>query len=338
MNRSLRRRAFTLIELLVVIAIIAILIGLLLPAVQKVREAAARTQCENNLKQIGLAALNYESTYKRLAPGSDVQEAGVLVYLLPYLEQSNVFKLFSFQPATYAFWYQDPLNRPASTGSQTIPRPPAVYGAEPTIPGFLCPTAPDPATYTSVLMGANYGNAGVDYPASGGAGHVFSSCPGCEVLGRTNYLGMGGYYGPSSSATAQKYFGLYTWKSKVKMTTIVDGTSNTIAFAEYVGGWQAWGGSGGIIDGYMGASWVCGFNYSGFGYPSPIGLGQPPPNNVTPEDGNPVWSLYGSNHTGYITNVVYGDGSVRQLTQGIDFGTWVALTGYQDGVVTNYGN
>jgi len=334
MNRSLRRRAFTLIELLVVIAIIAILIGLLLPAVQKVREAAARTQCENNLKQIGLAALNYESTYKRLAPGSDVQEAGVLVYLLPYLEQSNVYKLFSFQPATYALWYQDPLNRPASTGTTTVPRPPAIYGGESTIPSFLCPSAPDPATYTSVLMMANYGTKGVDYSASGGAGHVFSSCPGCIVLGRTNYLGMGGYYAPSLYPSN---VGLYTWKSRVKMTTITDGTSNTIAFAEYVGGWQAWNGSGGITDGFMGASWVCGFNYSGFGYPSPIGLGTAT-NSTTPEDGNPVWSLYGSNHTGYITNVVYGDGSVRQVTQGIDFGTWVYLTGYQDGVVTSYGN
>ena len=106
MNKLSNRVAFTLVELLVVIAIIGILIGMLLPAVQSVREAARRAQCQNNIRQIALAAMNYESANGKFPPGlldealgsqtnsnGQPQELGILVHLLPFIEANNVADL-----------------------------------------------------------------------------------------------------------------------------------------------------------------------------------------------------------------------------------------------------
>jgi prepilin-type N-terminal cleavage/methylation domain-containing protein len=132
---SLSRSGFTLVELLVVIAIIGILVGLLLPAVQAAREAARRMQCSNNLKQIGFAILNYESTFKRFPPGNLVGAAftGLSVHarLLPFLEQANLYNMVDLNAA-----YDSPTNN--SARMQTVAT-------------FQCPS--DPTSKLPIALG-----------------------------------------------------------------------------------------------------------------------------------------------------------------------------------------
>jgi len=157
---SQRRSAFTLIELLVVIAIIAVLIGMLLPAIQKVREAANRLACSNNLKQIGLAAHNYDSTYGSLPPGylsykptlladddrttTSFQNVGVLPYLLPYLELETIYRQLNVNlDRNVNTLATPPMSRRDSSPWWQYDPPPKYYDwqmAQSQIKVFTCPS------------------------------------------------------------------------------------------------------------------------------------------------------------------------------------------------------
>ena len=146
-STKVRRVAFTLVELLVVIAIIAVLIGILVPAVQRVRAAAARTSCINNLKQIALAAHSFHGVNRRFPPGycSDTG-AGLLMYLLPYVEQEPTYRMFpeKLRNGTGGSWL-------TQTGGLSASNPACVR-----IPLFLCPAAANLPSSKGTVQSENY--------------------------------------------------------------------------------------------------------------------------------------------------------------------------------------
>ncbi len=213
------RAAFTLIELLVVIAIIAVLIGLLLPAVQKVRDAASNASCKNNLKQISLAAMNYESANRALPPGTGELNGtycGPLPYLLPFLEQNNIYAQI---PGAYF------------TGTDGVWWGVAWGAANNWIKTFQCPSD-DLAVVVADGEWAYLYYSG--YTLYGG--YFGGNYP---TLGCTNYIGCAGSLGDVTS-TGDSYYGqwtgLYADGYGIRLVAITDGTSNTIAFGETLGG------------------------------------------------------------------------------------------------------
>lgn len=353
MSRTKARTGFTLIELLVVIAIIAILIGLLLPAVQKVREAANRMSCSNNLKQLCLAAQNYDAAFQKLPAGMDIRLVGECVKLLPFLENNAQYSLYIFDdgspiqpyPPTAAipnggyhtYWTFPfaPLpgqqaNAPVVNPNPAVdaPRPPAVYGCEGNFKVFRCPSALPPEENSTVLMAVLYDITGDTVCGPIYQGHTFARNPDNKVMGRSNYLGVAGecrnYY------PYNLYFGMLHFQSKTTIARVPDGTSNTLLFGEYFGGYHDWGGSFGRPAGIMTGHWSCGFNFTCFGGPAlnpTLNTAEKPPGQF-----NPSWGLFGSAHSGYLCQFAYCDGSVRKISPAIGFATWLALGGYQDGI------
>jgi prepilin-type N-terminal cleavage/methylation domain-containing protein len=340
---------FTLVELLVVIAIIAVLIGLLLPAVQKVRASAARTQCANNLKQIGLAAHNYESTHQYLPPGMDVQGNGPLVVMLPFVEQNAVFKNYSFQPAKYGYYILDPLDVPPFTGTETLPSPPTnpsgTYGTQPAIKTYLCPAALDPQAITDVATVQTAALPNVDWPDPFGLGLMGSygffdaGLPGNLIVGRCNYVANGGvgdstgqFFAALGDPGAAGFSGLFTYKDRVRLAAVPDGTSNTTMFMESAGGFFDFG-AGDPRTGWVEASWSVGPTYSVF-LPCPNQAFAVPNGNC---DFSPRGRGFGlmspsSFHTANQINVVYGDGSVRSFLPTINPFIYQAICGRADEV------
>jgi prepilin-type N-terminal cleavage/methylation domain-containing protein/prepilin-type processing-associated H-X9-DG protein len=371
-----RLRGFTLIELLVVIAIIAVLVGLLLPAVQKVREAANRMKCQNNLKQISLAAHNYESAYQRFPPGVIISPnavnanpqyvfgapfagpyTGVLTFLLPYMEQGNIYNTIPtpfFDPkTTQGAWNYNGvfINGQPTPGAPNaavnydfsagwtyaggfaangtvvyqVGSAPGANGigfvpATNHIPSYECPSDNPYNVSPSASLAGWIDAYWVDN------GHIwidFAPLPTNATLdfGLTNYIGCTGYLGDnanpsqggrSTTVYANSYKGIYYRNSRTKIAEVTDGTSNTIAFGETLGG---------------NLSAQRDFSLSWFGsgaMPTAWGL------SATPD-----FYQFASKHPG-IVNFGFADGSVRQISVTANYAMFQSVAGMGDGSIIDW--
>jgi prepilin-type N-terminal cleavage/methylation domain-containing protein/prepilin-type processing-associated H-X9-DG protein len=301
-----RRNGFTLIELLVVIAIIAVLIGLLLPAVQKVREAAARTKCHNNMHQLGLAFHNYEGVYQSFPPAytlsvSPLNSHAWGPYLLPYIEQSPLAQNYNFT---------QPFVTPGNQAVVTTP-----------LKIMQCPSTPtQDRVYTFVLpAGAVPGLPKIQWQAAASDYGVTTG-----ILGSLWDIIIGPPSGSDRGGALQA-------NQPCRIAQITDGTSQTILLGEIAGRPDIWHKGkqvsgqtegAGWGDPLNGENWFSGSLFDGTGSPGPCVI------NCTNESGRGLYSF----HTGGAT-ILLADGSVRFLSEGASARTiaYLVTRGKNDG-------
>jgi prepilin-type N-terminal cleavage/methylation domain-containing protein len=292
------RRAFTLIELLVVIAIIAILIGLLLPAVQKVREAAARMQCSNNLKQMALATHAYHDAKGMLPPALDgstttleptLQYTTFHVFILQYIEQGNLYNTFPQNNANYAALYQQ--------GCQMVKT-------------YFCPSSQELLSKSSGEAFGGTVNYTTHYYANmGPLGNNTSATPATPYPFRT--VGAQGNYSTAGPLVVSTVVGGTIGYTLLQIT---DGTSNTLLLGESSkNGWKHY------------RSWIRGWDSDASGA---CVTGKNVVYAINAQDytsGNFNNVSYSSNHTALV-NVALCDGSIRTLREStpVDTLRWMA--------------
>ncbi|MFO0969237.1 MAG: DUF1559 domain-containing protein [Gemmataceae bacterium] len=324
------RHAFTLIELLVVIAIIAILIALLVPAVQKVREAAARTSCSNNLRQLAVAVHSYESVYKRLPPAGTgygwcssnaggtgdaaIQNLSGWVLVLPYFEQGalasrlNTKLAFANQNTGYCCGYTGNANG-ALAGNATTDGNGALMST--VIPLMQCPSDSG-----NPVMAAS--------SAYGPGGSLTGAKTSYDFVTSQNDSGLGTNgcnYWKRNAGAARYIFGE---NSDTKLVQITDGTSNTFMLGEntfevYNGRSSCWGYRGWVMTGVDPAAGINNWSYPGTtAIPGRLGS----------------WGRAGSLHTGGCFFAM-GDASVRFVSETLTTTALIQAARMQDGSAPN---